>query len=85
MTVTEYLEILPHELLVSECMELIMENRSHIETFIDRLIARRNDLEEDDSTYSSLIPRMQKKFDDAFQEAEFMLEYERSLDWSNDE
>ena len=85
MTITEYLTILPHELLVSECMELIMDNKSHIETFIDRLIARREDLEEDNSTYSSLVPRMQAKFDDAFQEATLMLEYERSIDWSDNE
>ena len=85
MNITEYLTILPHELLVSECMELIMENKTHIESFIDRLIARRTDLEEDDSTYSSLIPRMQKKFDDAFAEATLILEYERTLDWSENE
>jgi DNA-directed RNA polymerase specialized sigma54-like protein len=84
MTITQYLTSLPKAVLMLECMEMIQENKSNIENFIDRLIDRNPYLEEDDSSYSSLIPRMQVKFDDAMQEAKMMLEYERTLDWSDD-
>jgi DNA-directed RNA polymerase specialized sigma54-like protein len=85
MNITEYIISLPRAVLMLECMEMIQENKSNIENFIDRLIARNPYLEEDDSSYSSLIPRMQVKFDDAMQEAKMMLEYERTLDWSENE
>lgn len=85
MPITQYLISLPRAVLMLECMEMIQENKSNIENFIDRLIVRNPYLEEDGSSYSSLIPRMQEKFDDAMREAKVMLEYERSLDWSNDE
>jgi hypothetical protein len=85
MTTTEYVTKLPKEILVDECMEMIGNNQSRIETFIDRLIERNPYAEEDESSYSSLIPRMQTKFDAAMQEASFMLEYEKSLNWSADD
>ena len=86
MTITDYVTNLPKEILVDECLEMIQNNQSRIETFIEQLINRNSYLEEDNSTYSSLIPRMQSKFDEAMQEANFLAEYDKSLNWSvNDE
>jgi hypothetical protein len=85
MTITEYVTNLPKEILLDECLQMIESNQSRIETFIDRLIKRNHYAEEDDSSYSTLIPRLQAKFDAAMQEASFLVEYEKSLNWSADE
>lgn len=85
MSITEYVTMLPKEILVDECLQMLENNQSRIETFIDRLIERNPYAEEDDSTYSSLIPRLQTKFDAAMQEASFLAEYEKSLNWSADD
>lgn len=86
ITITDYVTNLPKEILIDECLQMIESNQSRIETFIDRLIERNPYAEEDDSTYSTLIPRLQAKFDAAMQEASFLVEYDKSLNWSaNDE
>jgi hypothetical protein len=81
MTITDYVTNLPKEILIDECLQMLESNQSRIETFIDRLIERNPYAEEDDSTYSTLIPRMQTKFDAAMQEASFLVEYDKSLNW----
>jgi hypothetical protein len=85
MTITEYISTIPRSDLLTICLQLVQEDRVNIEICIDRLIDRKYDLEEDESTYSSLIPRLQKRFDDAIQEAEGVLEYERLLNWESSE
>lgn len=82
ITITEYVTNIPKEILTDECMQMIENNESQIETFIVRLLERNPYAEEDGADLSSLIPRMQTKFDAAMQEASFLLEYEKSLNWS---
>lgn len=85
MTITEYVTNLPKEILIDECLQMIENKQTLIETFIERLIHRNPYAEEDDSSYSSLIPRMQVKFDAAMQEANFSIQYDKSLNWSADD
>jgi hypothetical protein len=80
MTITEYISTVPRDALMNICLEMAQDDRSNIEYCIDRLIDAKPDLEEDDSTYSQLVPRLQKRFTDALQEAQIVLEYERMLD-----
>jgi hypothetical protein len=82
MTTTEYVTNVTHEILVDECLEMITNGQDRIEVFINRLIERNPYAEDDGSDLSSLIPRMQAKFDAAMQQASFLAEYEKSLNWS---
>lgn len=80
MTITEYISTVPRNELFVVCCELVRDDKVNIEICIDRLLDRKTDLEEDMSHYSDLIPRLQKRFDEAIQNVELMLEYERMLD-----
>jgi hypothetical protein len=62
------------------CMGMAAEDSDKIEICIERLIDFKQNLEEDGSTYSTLIPRLQARFDLALEEAQLVLEYERMLD-----
>lgn len=83
MTVTQYISTVPRSDLMQVCLEMAQDDLSNIEICIDRLIDKQLNLEEDNSTYSELIPRLRKRFDDALQEARIVLEYERVLDWED--
>lgn len=80
MTITEYISTVPRDALMNVCLEMAQDDRTRIEYCIDRLIELKPELEEDDSTYQTLIPRIQKRFVDALQDAQIVLEYERMLD-----
>jgi hypothetical protein len=84
ITITEYVTNIPKEILTDECMQMIEDNQNSIEVFINRIITRNPYAEEDGADLSSLIPRMQAKFDAAMQEASFLLEYEKSLNWKSE-
>lgn len=84
MTVTQYVTQVPNEILVDECREMLEQNTTDISTFVNRLITRNPYAEEDGADLSSLIPRMQAKFDAAMREASFLAHYDKTLKWSGD-
>lgn len=80
MTITQYISTVPRADLMCICLEMAQDDIDNIELCIERLINFKANLVDDDSTYSSLIPRLQKRYDDALQEAKVVVEYERLLD-----